>query len=59
MKPELPESIDVGLKAVSDGVGLEVALIVNSAAPEFPPPGAGLITLTEAVPALAMSAVLT
>ena len=31
-------------------------LIVNVAAPEGPPPGVGLNTVTEAVPAVAMSA---
>jgi hypothetical protein len=35
---------------------LEVGLIVNSADPEFPPPGLGFVTLTAAVPEFAMSA---
>jgi hypothetical protein len=33
-------------------------LMVNSALPEFPPPGAGFVTLTSAVPDVAMSAAL-
>jgi hypothetical protein len=53
--PELPAFTEDGLRDTSEGAGLEVALIVNSAEPEFPPPGVGLVTLTSAEPELAMS----
>lgn len=52
VKPELPASVDVGEREVAVGMGL---LIVNVCAPEVPPPGAGVATVTEAVPAVAMS----
>jgi len=37
-------------------VGPETALIVNERVPEVPPPGAGLVTVTVAVPAVVISA---
>ncbi len=55
ISPELPAGTEAGLRDRTEGAGLEVALMVNSAEPEFPPPGGGLITLTAADPALAMS----
>lgn len=56
MNPKLPAFTEDGVRDVIEGAGFEVALIVNSADPEFPPPGAGFVTLTEANPALAISA---
>ena len=52
----LPALTEEGLSDPTDGAGLEVALISNLAAPEFPPPGYGLAMLTAAEPELAMSA---
>lgn len=52
----LPALTEDGLTDARDGAGLEVALITNSAFPEFPPPGDGLTTLTAAEPEVAMSA---
>jgi hypothetical protein len=49
----LPTNAEFGLKDAAVGMGL---LIVNITAPELPPPGAGLTTVTIAVPAVAMSA---
>ena len=43
----------LGLKDVRAGTGL---LIVKVAAPDVPPPGAGVDTVTIAAPAVAMSA---
>ena len=65
-----PEPLTVRLKAVPPAVALLGerlvivgaglgALIVNAAAAEAPPPGAGLKTVTWAVPALAMSVAVT
>ena len=42
--------------AIELSVGPETALIVNDRLPEVPPPGAGLVTVTVAVPAVAISA---
>ena len=42
--------------AIELSVGPETALIVNERVPDVPPPGAGLVTVTLAVPAVAMSA---
>jgi hypothetical protein len=44
-----------GWSMVNVGAGLAAALIVNVCAPDVPPPGVGLKTVTEAVPAVAMS----
>ena len=53
VKAALPASMELGFSEVSVGAGL---LIVNSCALEVPPPGAGVETVTFAVPAVAMSA---
>ena len=58
MNSELPALTEDGLRDVSEGAGLEVGLIANSADPEFPPPGGGLVTLTAAEPDLTISAAL-
>jgi hypothetical protein len=42
--------------AIEASVGPETALIVNDRLPDVPPPGAGLVTITVAVPAVAISA---
>ena len=47
---ELPALVDDGAIDSTDGAGFEVAVMMNSADPEFPPPGAGLVTLTVADP---------
>ena len=52
----LPATALVGEIELSVGAGL---LIVNVEAPEVPPPGVGLKTVTGAVPAVAMSAAVT
>src|SRR5436190_2084849 len=53
VNPALPAAALGGEIEVSVGTGL---MIVNVEAPEGPPPGVGLNTVTEAVPAVAMSA---
>jgi hypothetical protein len=55
INPEVPAITEDGPRDLSEGTALDVALIMNSAEPESPPPGAGLITLTAAVPELAIS----
>src|SRR6266850_1973300 len=50
-----PAVADVGLRLVVVGTGLVAAVIVNVCAFDVPPPGAGLNTVTSAVPGLAMS----
>ncbi|PYX95660.1 MAG: hypothetical protein DMG71_08525 [Acidobacteria bacterium] len=57
MNPELPAFTEDGLSDVRVGAVFTVALMANSADPEFPPPGDGLVTLTSAKPELATSAV--
>jgi len=42
--------------AIEVRVGPETALIVNDRLPDVPPPGAGFVTVTVAVPAVAISA---
>ena len=42
--------------AIEVRVGAEAALIVNDRLPDVPPPGAGFVTVTVAVPAVAISA---
>jgi hypothetical protein len=56
--PGLPASTAAGLKVPRDGEGFDVAVIVNFALPELPPPGPGVVMLMFAVPATATSAVL-
>jgi hypothetical protein len=48
-----PAAAEVGLRLVATGTGL---LIVNVRAPDMPPPGVGLNTVTDAVPTAAISA---
>jgi hypothetical protein len=57
VNPALPAVVETGLKPVVPGTGLLPALIVKVLALDVPPPGVGLNTITEAVPAVAMSAV--
>ena len=52
-KAALPAVMLVGDSEVVAGTGLSM---VNVCAAVVPPPGAGLLTVTEAVPAVAMSA---
>ena len=56
VKAAPPGEADAGLRPMVAGTGLVPALIVKVCAFELPPPGAGLNTVTEAVPADAMSA---
>ena len=42
--------------AIELSVGPETALIVNDKLPDVPPPGAGFVTVTVAVPPVAISA---
>lgn len=56
MNSELPALTEEGLRDKTVGAGLEAGLIVNSAEPEFPPPGVGFVMLSAAEPELAMSA---
>ncbi len=51
-----PAVADEGLRPLMPGTGLGAALIVKLWAFDVPPPGAGLVTVTWAVPADAMSA---
>jgi hypothetical protein len=53
VKAPLPETTLAGESDPATGAGLS---IVNAVAPEVPPPGAGVITVTFAVPGLAISA---
>jgi hypothetical protein len=50
-----PAVADEGLRLVVVGTGLLAALIVKVWALEVPPPGAGVNTVTVAVPAVTMS----
>jgi hypothetical protein len=56
VKAAPPAVADAGLRPVVAGTGFVIALIVNICALEVPPPGAGLNTVTVAVPADTMSA---
>jgi len=53
VKAAPPTAAEFGAKEVS--VGPEAALIVNDRLPDVPPPGAGFVTVTVAVPAVAIS----
>jgi hypothetical protein len=57
-KPELPALTAAGLRVPKDGEGFDVAVIANSALPELPPPGPGVVILMFAVPETATSAAL-
>ena len=60
VNPAAPAVIPVGEIEVSVGTGLfPVEVIVKVSAFEVPPPGAGLTTVTDAVPAVATRAALT
>ena len=54
VNPAPPTVAVAGAIAVS--AGDEAALIVNDTEPDVPPPGAGFVTVTGAVPAVAISA---
>jgi hypothetical protein len=54
VKAAPPAVVEVG--AIEVSVGPETALIVNDRLPDVPPPGAGFVTVTVAVPAVAISA---
>ena len=54
VKAAPPTVAEVGAAEVR--VGAEAALIVNDREAEVPPPGAGFVTVTGAVPAVAISA---
>jgi hypothetical protein len=58
MKAAVPAVAEAGDREVIDGGGLFGALMVKPTMPEVPPPGAGLNTVTWAVPAEAISAAL-
>src|SRR5207248_2409617 len=58
VKAAPPAVADDGDSELNDGVGLFATLIVNAEFPEVPPPGAGVNTVTCAVPAEVMSAAL-
>ncbi len=55
VKSEPPAVAEEGLMLTRLGTGLSGTLIVKVSAFETPPPGAGLKTVTLAVPAVAMS----
>ena len=54
VKAAPPTVAEVGAREVR--VGAEAALIVKDRLPDVPPPGAGFVTVTVAVPAVAISA---
>src|SRR3989442_544250 len=54
LKAGAPACADVGLMAVMFGTGFTGTVMVKLSALEVPPPGAGLKTVTEATPVLAM-----
>jgi hypothetical protein len=50
-----PVITEAGEMLVRIGTGLPVGLMVKARAPDVPPPGVGLKTVTDAVPAAAIS----
>ena len=56
VKAGLPAVAELGEMLESVGNGLPAALMVKVSAPEVPPPGVGLKTVTLADPAVAISA---
>ena len=55
VKAAPPAVAEEGERVVMEGTGLFAGLMVKDLIPERPPPGVGLKTVTEAVPAVAMS----
>ena len=53
---EPPAVAEEGDRVVAEGTGLPAALMVNVNPLEVPPPGVGLVTVTVAVPAVAILA---
>jgi len=51
----VPTVVLVGLMEVSVGTGFGALAMLNTKIPEVPPPGAGFVTVTLALPAVAMS----
>ena len=56
VKADPPAIAEEGLMPVVVGTGLSGLLIVKVSAPEVPPPGVGLKTVTGTLPAVAISA---
>ena len=56
VKAAEPAVVLDGCSVVRVGVGLLTAVMVNVSALDVPPPGVGLVTVTDAVPAVATSA---
>ncbi len=55
VKPGLPAAAELGLRAVIAGTGLADELMVKLSGADVPPPGAGLNTVTAALPAVVRS----
>ena len=55
VKAEPPAVAELGEMAVRVGTGLFAAVMLKDFAPEVPPPGVGLNTVTDAVPTVAIS----
>ena len=53
VNPALPATAELGLREETEGTGL---LIANVSAPEMPPPGVGVETVTVTMPSVVMSA---
>jgi hypothetical protein len=56
VKPDVPTSTEFGVSDVIAGTGLSIVKVRGL---DVPPPGAGVETVTEAVPVVAMSAAVT
>ena len=56
MKPAPPTEAPLGLREVITGMGFVALVMVKFTALEVPPPGSGLVTVTNAVPAEATAA---